>query len=94
VSDPKALKNARIDLADIADRVTFEPEPYKAVEGAHALAVLTEWEAFEQLDYQRVFDSMAKPAFLFDGRNRLDHPKLFEIGFNVHAIGRPPLSHL
>ena len=56
--------------------------------------VLTEWDTFEQLDYRRVFDGMEKPAFIFDGRNRLDHALLFEIGFNVHAIGKPPLSHL
>lgn len=94
VSDPKALENARLDLADVADRVAFEPDPYEAAKGAHALALLTEWDAFEQLDYQQIFDGMAKPAFVFDGRNRLDHQRLFDIGFNVHAIGRPPLSHL
>ncbi len=94
VSDPKALDNAQCDLADVAERVVFEPDPYAASQGAHALAVLTEWDTFEQLDYRRVFDGMEKPAFIFDGRNRLDHALLFEIGFNVHAIGKPPLSHL
>jgi UDPglucose 6-dehydrogenase len=36
---------------------------------------------------------MERPAFLFDGRNLLDHKKLFEMGFNVFAIGKPPLKH-
>ncbi len=94
ISDPKALDNARQDLADVAERVEFEPDPYAAARGAHALAVLTEWDAFAQLDYQRIFDGMVKPAFLFDGRNCLDHPALFKVGFNVYAIGKPPLSHL
>jgi len=94
VSDPEALDNARIDLADIAGKITFEEAPYKAVEGAHAIAVLTEWDLYASLDYQRIYDSMMKPAFIFDGRNRLDHKKLYGIGFNVFAIGRTPLSHL
>jgi UDPglucose 6-dehydrogenase len=37
---------------------------------------------------------MVKPAFIFDGRNILDHQKLHEIGFNVYAIGKPPLTQM
>ena len=94
VSDPKALNNARKDLADVADRVAFEPDPYKAAEGAHAIGVLTEWSAYRDLDYRRIFDAMMKPAFIFDGRNLLAHAALFDMGFNVFAIGKPKLSHL
>ncbi len=47
-----------------------------------------------QLDYEKIYHSMVKPAFLFDGRNLLDHKKLYEIGFNVYPIGKPPLTHL
>ena len=36
---------------------------------------------------------MVKPAFIFDGRNHLEHSKLFEIGFNVFPLGRPPMKH-
>ena len=36
---------------------------------------------------------MEKPAFLFDGRNLLDHQKLYEIGFNVYPIGQKALTH-
>ncbi|MBL7114213.1 MAG: nucleotide sugar dehydrogenase [Kiritimatiellae bacterium] len=93
VSDPKAIPNAKNDLPDLTD-VTYEEDPYKAAEDCHAVAVMTEWPCYEKLDYQRIFDSMSKPAFIFDGRGRLDHQALFEIGFNVYPIGRPPLSHL
>ena len=34
-----------------------------------------------------------KPAFVFDGRNILDHRRLYEIGFNVYPIGKRPLTH-
>ena len=94
VTDPKALDNAKKDLADLAGKITYEPDPYKAAEGAHALAVLTDWADYTTLNYKRIYDSMVKPAFIFDGRNCLNHKTLFEIGFNVHPIGKVPLSHL
>ena len=64
-------------------------DPYKAVEGAHALAVITEWDEFKTYDYQKLYDSMMKPAFIFDGRNLLNHNQLREIGFEVYSIGKP-----
>ena len=94
MTDPHALENARYDLGELAERVTFEPDPYAAANGAHAIAVLTEWAQYAQLDYEKIYASMVKPAFLFDGRNLLDHKKLFEIGFNVYPIGKPALTHL
>jgi UDPglucose 6-dehydrogenase len=94
MTDPHAMDNACYDLQDLAARVTFEADPYLAARQAHAIAILTEWPQFAELDYQRIYDSMVKPAFLFDGRNLLDHVKLYEIGFNVYPIGKPPLSRL
>jgi UDPglucose 6-dehydrogenase len=93
VTDPKGLDNARVELRDIADRVEFQDDPYKAAEGAHAIAVLTEWKVYTTLDYARVFQAMAQPAFIFDGRNILDHRALFRLGFNVFPIGKAPLKH-
>ena len=69
--------------------VTTSPDAYTACDGAHAFAVLTEWDEFKTLDFERIYKNMAKPAFVFDGRNLLDHAKLREIGFEVHAIGKP-----
>jgi len=93
LTDPYALESARLDLHDVADRVTFEPDPYAAAEGAHAIAVATEWPQFAELDYAAIYKTMVHPAFVFDGRNILDHEALYEIGFNVYAVGRPPLTH-
>jgi UDPglucose 6-dehydrogenase len=92
ITDPHALDNARADLGDMAEQVTYEADPYLAAKGAHALAVLTEWPNFAELDYETVYKSMVKPAFIFDGRNILSHKKLHTIGFNVYAIGKPPLT--
>lgn len=58
-----------------------------AASGAHAIAVLTEWDEFRDVDFRAVYDSMKKPAFLFDGRNLLDQEKLTSLGFDSHCIG-------
>lgn len=94
ITDPKALDQAREDLADVAARVRFEPDPYRAAQGAHAVALLTEWREYRQLDYRKIFAGMVQPAFLFDGRNYLDHKALFDVGFNVYSIGKAPLKHI
>lgn len=91
--DPHALENARADLGVAAQKVTFESDPYKAAEGAHAIAILTEWSQFTGLDYERILTSMVRPAFIFDGRNILDHQKLYDLGFNVYSIGKPIMLH-
>ena len=93
ITDPYALENAKRDLASVAARVIFEADPYQAVEGADAVAVMTDWKLYKDLDWERVYASMRKPAFIFDGRNFLDHAKLFALGFHVYAIGIEPKSH-
>lgn len=93
ITDPKALENARAVLEGVDGNVSFEEDPYQAAEGAHAIALLTEWDLYRSLDYERIFRTMVQPAFIFDGRNILDHEKLHEIGFNVFAIGKAPLKH-
>ncbi|OQV24230.1 UDP-glucose 6-dehydrogenase [Hypsibius exemplaris] len=67
-------------------------DPYDAARGAHAVVVCTEWDEFTTLDYQVIYDSMQKPAFLFDGRMILNHDTLMKIGFRVHCIGKS-LNH-
>ena len=94
ITDPYALDNARKDLHDIEEGVEFIEDPYKAVEGAHGIVLITEWSLYKDLDYQGIFDRMEKPAFIFDGRNHLDHQALYKIGFNVYPLGKPALSHL
>ena len=65
---------------------SFE-DPYAACEGAHAIAVLTEWDEFKEYDWQKIYDGMQKPAFVFDGRNILNAAEMKTIGFVYHGIG-------
>ncbi|MDF3056501.1 MAG: UDP-glucose 6-dehydrogenase [Rariglobus sp.] len=69
-------------------RLSVASNAYEAAEGAHAIAIVTEWDEFKTLDYAKIFAGMHKPAFLFDGRNIVDLAKLREIGFRAHGIGR------
>jgi UDPglucose 6-dehydrogenase len=93
ITDPQALGNAKIELKECKENVEYCSDPYAAAKNAHAIAVLTEWECYKTLDYKKIFESMEKPAFIFDGRNTLPHKELFEIGFNVIPLGMPELSH-
>ncbi len=94
ITDPKALDNARLDTAGLEGVVSFEEDPYAAARGAHAIAVMTEWDLYKTLDYEKILAGMERPAFLFDGRNILEHRRLFEMGFNVFPIGKSPLKHV
>ena len=51
--------------------------------------MLTEWDEFKALDFERIYASMMKPAFIFDGRNLLDRAKLRGMGYIVYALGKP-----
>lgn len=93
ISDPKALANAQRDLADLNGTVSYVEDPYQAAAGCDSIAVMTEWDLYADLDYDKIFQSMVQPAFVFDGRNILDHHRLHQIGFNVFALGKTPMTH-
>ena len=94
--DPQvSLPQVLSDLNYLETRTELENEnsiqtfnnPYEACENSHAIAVLTEWDEFKEYDWQKIYDSMLKPAFVFDGRNLLDAKKMKEIGFIYQSIG-------
>jgi UDPglucose 6-dehydrogenase len=69
-------------------RVKIFHDPFEAAKDVDAIVVVTEWDEFKTLDYQRIYDGMKKPAFIFDGRLILDTENLKKIGFVVEAIGK------
>jgi UDPglucose 6-dehydrogenase len=100
VYDPKVTENQMVnDLNYLQTRADKENtrslygfhDPYKACKGAHAIAILTEWDEFKELDWQKIYDNMMQPAFVFDGRGVLDAKKLSAIGFVVDVIGEKQL---
>lgn len=96
IYDPKVSRNKMLnDLDYLQTReasenanaiFTFE-NPYEACYKAHAIAILTEWDEFTRYDWQKIYDSMQKPAFVFDGRNILNAKELESIGFIYKGIG-------
>ena len=86
-----ADSSGHISAADrglIESNVSIARDSYDAAESAHAIAVLTEWDEFKQLDFERIYQGMPQPAFVFDGRNILDRRLLTGLGFEVHCIGK------
>lgn len=97
VYDPKVKPNQMYaDLDYLNTRAAEENkkqlqasnDPYEACKNAHAIAILTEWDEFKDYNWHRIYDSMMKPAFVFDGRNILDKEKIEAIGFEYWGIGR------
>ena len=96
VYDPKVSRNKMLaDLNYLETRTSTEnasgtvyfDNPYEACKEAHAVAILTEWDEFIDYNWQQIYDSMKKPAFVFDGRNLLNAEALTKIGFVYQAIG-------
>lgn len=67
--------------------LTVVNESREALTGAHAVAILTEWDEFKQYDWAEVKNGMKKPAFVFDGRKILNRKQLEGFGFQYYAIG-------
>jgi UDPglucose 6-dehydrogenase len=88
ITDYKALPDAKRDLSDVLDKVLFTESPYEAAKDAHAVLLCTEWKHFAELDWQKIYDLMSKPALVFDGRNILDGEGLKKIGFEFMSIGK------
>merc|ERR1712048_1014310 len=94
VYDPKVLREDAIrEFTDHGMEVNdkkliFTRTVEEAADGAHAIVVLTEWDEFKRYNYKIFFDKMLKPAFLFDGRNMLNHGELESIGYEVHMLGK------
>ena len=96
VYDPKVSRNKMLSDLDYLETRTVQENStaisifenaYEACKDAHAIAILTEWDEFTTYDWQKIYDSMHKPAFIFDGRNILNAKELESIGFIYKGIG-------
>eukprot|EP00095_Tigriopus_kingsejongensis_P001953 snap_masked-scaffold2515_size14918-processed-gene-0.1 protein:Tk01953 transcript:snap_masked-scaffold2515_size14918-processed-gene-0.1-mRNA-1 annotation:"nucleotide sugar dehydrogenase" len=91
IYDPKVSKKqicADLGVPEDHPLVHVADSAAAACDEAHALAVLTEWDEFKELDFQTIYEKMLKPAFVFDGRNILDLEALRQIGFVTHGVGK------
>jgi UDPglucose 6-dehydrogenase len=97
VYDPKVSKQRMLDDLNYLNTrpqeenellLHYTTDPYEAMKDSFAIALITEWDEFKTYDWNKVFKNMLKPAYIFDGRNILDHESLRKIGFIVRAIGK------
>ncbi|HZH81127.1 MAG TPA: UDP-glucose/GDP-mannose dehydrogenase family protein [Gemmatimonadales bacterium] len=85
VHDPAAAASARRHLGD---RVTYATNAYGAVEGAAALAIVTEWLEYRNPDFERIKRALSR-SLIVDGRNLYDPQRMARLGFIYESIGRP-----
>ncbi len=86
--DPEATEHVR---KIYGDKVTFCTDPYEALEGSDALAIVTEWSVFRTPDFERMKSLLNEPV-IFDGRNLYDLQRMQEAGFHYDSIGRQPVE--
>lgn len=84
--DPVAVPHARELLGD---RVTFGATNYETLEGAQALAIVTDWNEYRHPNFERLCDMLARPIVV-DGRNLYNPTKMKALGFDYYSIGRIP----
>jgi len=87
ITDPKALPNAKADLAGLSG-IDFVDDPYEAAKESDAILLMTDWREYPALDWKRIHGSMRKPSLVFDTRNCLDAAALRTLGFRVLNIGK------
>ena len=82
--DPEATEPAR---RVFGDRITYCSHSYDALEGADALAVITEWNEFREPDFKKI-KAILKSPVIFDGRNIYPPDQMRGLGFEYSSIGR------
>ncbi|ARN77780.1 UDP-glucose 6-dehydrogenase [Nonlabens spongiae] len=86
ISDLLVLGN--FSKEELEERVFTYEDALSCANQAHAVAIMTEWDEFKELDWKHVYDEMFKPAFLFDGRMLLNHDEMTGIGFQMYTLGK------
>ena len=88
VHDPVAMPEAKRLLGD---SVQFATGSYEALDGADALAVVTDWNEYRHPDFKRIKQMLKRPLIV-DGRNLYGLHRMAELGFTYHSIGRPSVG--
>ena len=82
--DPEAMEEAK---RIFGDRIQLASSNYGAIEGADAMLIVTEWQAFRNPNFERI-KAVMRQAVIFDGRNIYDPAPLRQMGFTYHSVGR------
>jgi UDPglucose 6-dehydrogenase len=82
--DPVAMPEAK---RRVGDKITFAETSYEALNGADALAIVTDWNEYRHPDFGRIKSALRQPVIV-DGRNLYAIAKMIELGFRYHSLGR------
>jgi UDPglucose 6-dehydrogenase len=88
VHDPEAAENVR---QQYGDKLVYAAKPMEAIEGADALAIMTEWGDYQRPEFKDMLAKMRSPV-VFDGRNLYEPATMKRLGFTYHSIGRPAVG--
>jgi len=88
VHDPEAMANVQ---AQYGDKLTYCRKLMDALDGADALAIMTEWGDYQRPDFAEMVNRMRSPV-VFDGRNLYSPERMQSHGFTYHSIGRPAVG--
>jgi UDPglucose 6-dehydrogenase len=87
VYDPQAFKEAKWRFENINDSINYCESEYEAAIGADALVLITEWNQFRNLNFNKIKEAM-RDNYFFDLRNIYNPQKLTEEGFRYYSVGR------
>ena len=96
IYDPKVSKERIVDDISRLTKKEYNLEsenfkicqnPYEAVQNAHAVLILTEWDMFKDLDWKKIYSKMEKPSWIFDGRNIISKEIIKNLNFKLFSIG-------
>jgi UDPglucose 6-dehydrogenase len=87
IYDPKAMENAK-EVIPPSDQVFYASSAHEAAKGTHAIAIITEWDEFKNVNLQEIKKLMITPIIV-DGRNIFEPKKVRELGFLYFSMGRP-----
>lgn len=87
VYDPAAMKQAKLHFNGLGDKITYCEDEYKAINGANAVVIITEWNQFRNLDLNRIRGNL-KESFFFDLRNIYNKKDMENLGFKYFGVGQ------
>lgn len=87
IYDPQGMERAKVRLKEIEEKCVYCQDEYEAVSGADALLILTEWNQFRNLDFERI-KTLLKQTVLFDFRNIYNRSDMEKKGFIYTGVGQ------
>jgi UDPglucose 6-dehydrogenase len=88
IYDPKVPHDRIIESFSSPTNIVIEDDVYHACKDTEALVIVTNWDMFASLDYERIYSSMNHPSFIFDSTHLVDATKMTKIGYQCYSLGQ------